>query len=243
MTITLFHFQGSPNCLVAHLAVRRKALDVREVELPIGLHAGILRVLGFPRGYVPAARIDGRRVQGTTAIMRALDGIEPQPPLFPDAASAEAERWGEQVLQAIPRRILTKLVRRAPGCAQSWMPRGPFGKLPNPVFAATSGPVLRVQRWRLSSGGQAELEAALRELGPALDHVQGLLGRGVLNAQAPTAADLQIAAQVRCLLNIADLVAAVEARPGVAEHARTVAPEYPGRVPPVLVPAEKALVT
>jgi glutathione S-transferase len=239
--VTLFYFQGSPNCVVTHLAARRKGIAAREVELPMGVHRGVLRGLGFPRGTVPAARIEGRRVQGSTEIMRALDALTPQPPLFPSSEVEEAARWGEEVLQGIPRRIVSKLVRRAPAHARTWTPSGPVGRLPAPVTTRITTPLLRFQAWRLQSGGQSELEAALRELGPALDRVGTLLGRGTLSSESPTAADLQIAPQVRMMLNLDDLRPAVEARPAVAAYARAVVADFPGHAPAVLTEAERRL--
>jgi glutathione S-transferase len=65
----------------------------------VGAHALGLLARGFHAMTVPALTIDGRRIQGSRAISRALDAIEPRPPLFPSdpdrhRAVAEMERWG-----------------------------------------------------------------------------------------------------------------------------------------------------
>ena len=54
---------------------------------------------------------DGRRVQGSLAIARALEELVPDPSLYPSQPAAratadEAERWGESVLQPVPRRLV-----------------------------------------------------------------------------------------------------------------------------------------
>src|SRR5947209_10213289 len=69
-----------------------------------------LRLAGFRGGTVPALKIDGRRVQGSREIARVLDEEWPDPPLVPAdpaerARVLEAERWGEETLQPIPRRL------------------------------------------------------------------------------------------------------------------------------------------
>ena len=63
-----------------------------------GPHAFIMLGLGFETMGVPAMKVDGRRVQGSRAISRALDEIVPEKPLFPAdpkrrKAVQDAERW------------------------------------------------------------------------------------------------------------------------------------------------------
>jgi glutathione S-transferase len=98
------------------LAVRgmlaRTGLDYRYVELVAGAHPPSLWALGFRGATVPAMKLpDGRRVQGSLAIAAALDELVAVPRLYPSdpAARAEAqaaERWGESVLQPVPRRLI-----------------------------------------------------------------------------------------------------------------------------------------
>ena len=58
-----------------------------------------LRLVGFRGGTVPALKLDGRRVQGSRAIARALEAARPDPPLFPtdrggrDAGPTRSCRW------------------------------------------------------------------------------------------------------------------------------------------------------
>lgn len=75
----------------------------------------LLRLAGFGGFTLPALALDGRKVQGSRRIARVLDEVRPQRPLFPAkperrARVEEAERWGEQVLQPVPRRLFRHLL-------------------------------------------------------------------------------------------------------------------------------------
>ena len=62
-------------------------------------------------GTVPALRLDGQRVKTNREIARFLEGLCPDPPLFPAdgerrRAVEEAERWGDEVFQMAARRVV-----------------------------------------------------------------------------------------------------------------------------------------
>jgi glutathione S-transferase len=59
---------------------------------------------------VPALKLGHRCLQGSREIARVLDEVFPHPPLVPTELGARAEvlraeRWGEEVLQPLPRRL------------------------------------------------------------------------------------------------------------------------------------------
>src|SRR6202042_3415189 len=89
-----------------------KGLSYQYVELLAGGHPPMLWALGFRGATVPAIKLpDGRRVQGSLAIAQALEQVAPSPSLYPSQANAraavsDAERWGERILQPIPRRLI-----------------------------------------------------------------------------------------------------------------------------------------
>jgi hypothetical protein len=89
-----------------------KRLAYRYVELLAGGHPPMLWALGFRGHTVPAIRLpDSRRVQGSLAIAQALEQLAPSPSLYPSPRAArvavsDAERWGEAVLQPVPRRLI-----------------------------------------------------------------------------------------------------------------------------------------
>src|SRR5579859_6299557 len=92
----------------------RAMLDLKGIDydvvnvIPLNQRIHV-RLAGFRGGTVPALKLDGRRIQGSRAIARALDERWPDPPLYPAAPALrarveEAERWGDEQLQPIPRR-------------------------------------------------------------------------------------------------------------------------------------------
>jgi glutathione S-transferase len=215
------------------LMLERKGIDHRIANLQPGLHPIALRFAGFRGGTVPALRIDGRRIQGSLRISRALDRLQPEPALFPAEgreAIEEAEFWGERDFQPVPRRIYRwGLGRRAdlrrglaeisplPGAGLQAIANQPLARL----FAAMIG------------ADDATVERDVSELPRKLDHVDGLIAAGVIGTGEPNAADFQISPTVRVLLSFADLRPLIEGRPAEA-MARRLIPEWPAEVPSFL---------
>ncbi len=236
--VKLYVFPGSNSCLTGRLMLDHKRIDYQLVKLPPGLHAFMMLAMGFESMGVPAIKLDGRRVQGTRSISRALDGLVPDRPLFPaDPVSRkrveDAERWGEE-FQNATRRIFYCLARRD---------RKAFLSV---ILAERARPMrvfLRVGARliiRLAGGAHHATEDACREdvaqLPGRLDQIDGWIEEGRLAGAELNAADFQIAANLSALLSCADLAPFVEGRPAEA-LARRVAPDYGGQVGRVL-PAE-----
>src|SRR5689334_2306087 len=100
MTVKLYALKVSHPSVAAHLMLERKRIDHRVMYIQPGLHPLVVRWAGFAGNTVPALRANGRRIQGSLEISRALEEVEPFPPLFPSDAGArrgveEAEAWGE----------------------------------------------------------------------------------------------------------------------------------------------------
>jgi glutathione S-transferase len=94
----------------ARLMLEHKGIEHKVIDFPPGLQPLAVRLVGFRGRTVPALRIDGRRVQGSRQISSALDDLVPEPPLFPPdpdrrRAVEAAERWGDETLQPVPRRL------------------------------------------------------------------------------------------------------------------------------------------
>src|SRR5688572_27755821 len=85
--------------------LEHKGVDFKRVDLLTSMHRPTLKLMGFPGKTVPAMKADGRKVQGTRAISRCLDELQPDPPLISSDAVEEAERWGDDDLQSVPRRL------------------------------------------------------------------------------------------------------------------------------------------
>jgi glutathione S-transferase len=120
-------------------------------------------------------------VQGSREIAHALDEVYPEPPLFPaDPALRErveeAERWGEEQLQPVPRRIGRYGAVVEPEVLR-WGARA--SHLPAPgLVARMAVPLARYYTRTIEVDGRRATEAGVRadlEALPALlDHVEQL---------------------------------------------------------------------
>jgi glutathione S-transferase len=230
----LYGFTISNPTQTARLMLDRKGIETKNVELLPGLHPLLLWASGFRRGTVPALKLDGRRIEGSMEIARALEAAVPEPPLFPAdpaqrAAVEAAEAWGEAELQVVPRRIARWALARDNG-ARTRIAREM--KIPLPaVAAAINWPVARAMAARVDAD-EAHVRAILAALPATLDRVDGYIADGVIGGEQPNAADFQIAPSVRILVSMVDLVPVVNGRPCEA-HARRFVPKYPD-TPPLL---------
>ena len=221
--------------MTGRLLLEHKGIEYERRDLVPGAHVAIVKMLGFPDMTVPAVRIDGRRVQGTRGLARALDELWPDPPLFPaDAAEREvieeAERFGEQDLQHAARRLFYCAGRRDPANFRSVV-LGGESKL-GPVRRLLVRAGARGILWAATQGHGATDDVcvqAIEDLPGMLDRIDAWIRDGLLGGEVLTAADLQIGANVRLLLLFEDLSPWIEGRPA-AELARRVAPVYPGRI-------------
>src|SRR5947209_12189319 len=143
--LTLYVVPASHPCAAVELALRRKGLAYRRVDLLPMWHV-VHQTFVFGRRTVPGlALAGGEKVVGSRAIMRVLEGLEPEPPLLPrDAAgrakAEAAEAWGEEVLQPLVRRVLWTCFKRAPHALASY---AEGAKLPIPVgVTARSAPLV-----------------------------------------------------------------------------------------------------
>ena len=111
MDAKIYVIPGSHPCRTGLLMLEHKGIPYTRVVFKPGFHAPAVRMLGFPGQTVPAIKIDGRKVQGTRNIARALDELKPDPPLVPADPELrekmeEAERFGEEVLQPAAGRLV-----------------------------------------------------------------------------------------------------------------------------------------
>jgi glutathione S-transferase len=224
--------------MAGRLMLEHKGIPYRRVDLLPAIHKPALRALGFSDTTVPALRLDGRRIQSTLQISRALEALRPDPPLFPAdpaarAAVEEAERWGEAVLQPIPRRLSWWALRRDRSALRSFA-EGARLHVPLGLAVRTAAPIVWAEV-KINDAGDESVRADLAALPALLDRVDAWLAEGVLGRTPPSAADYQIATSVRLLLCADDLRDLLAGRPA-ADHARAVVPDFPGRVGPVLPP-------
>jgi glutathione S-transferase len=216
-----------------------KLLEYRYVELLGGLHPLALFALGFRGPTVPAMKLpDGRRVQGSIAIGRALEELVPARSLYPSqpaarAAAAEAERWGEEVLQPVPRRLIRWGLRHHLQ-QRRWFADAAT-PLPAPsLMAILLTPVVPIFVWQAGAGDE-RVQRDLAELPRMLDEVDRLLEIGVLGGAELGAADFQIGSTVRMLQAMQDVSPLLAGRPAES-FARRVVPDYPDV--PAALPAD-----
>ncbi|MDQ3934851.1 MAG: glutathione S-transferase N-terminal domain-containing protein [Actinomycetota bacterium] len=229
MRVTLYWFELSNPGQAVRLMLERKGIPYETKDLVPGLHRLQVRLAGFPGARVPALKIDGRKVQGSLSISRALEELRPDPPLLPTPAVEEAEAWGEAVLQPVTGRIFHWALGRDPELRE-WLARE-SGVPAARALARITGPVARA--FDRSATDEA-IQRDLAELPGMLDHVDELIAAGTIGTDEPNAADFQIATTVREILSLGDLRALAEGRPA-AELAHRILPEWQDS--PVRLPA------
>ena len=192
---------------------------------------------------VPGLRIAGERLVGSRAIMRRLDELAPSPPLLPPAddpahaAVLEAERWGDEVLQSVPRRIIDVAFIRRPAAMASY---AASAKLPIPQSLMGPALPLTARLMALKNGAREDsARADLQALPGLLDRVDAWIAEGLLGAEHPNAADLQIGSTIRLLATIGDVRPLIEGPPArPAAQLTRYFPPMVGEVPPGVLPAE-----
>lgn len=239
MNATLFVLPGSHPAMAARLMLEAKGIPYRRIDLVPVLSKAILRAAGFEGTTVPALKLDGRKIQGTGAIARAIEEIVPLPPFFPEdperrAAVEAAERWGDEVLQPIPRRIIWNVLTRDGRGGRSYLEGAKLG-VPVAVAAKTSPPIAALSK-RFNGADDEAVRRDLAALPATVAEVDRLLADGVIGTQPLNVADYQIAPSLRLLMTFDDARPYLEGHPA-ADYAMRVVPEYPGYAPAAL-PAE-----
>jgi glutathione S-transferase len=240
MGIKLYGTPPSPPSHAARLMLERKGLEYKMVWLLPGLWPALLRTRGFRGGTVPAMKLDGRRLQSSRAISRALEEAKPEPPLFPAdpeqrLAVEEAERWGDEVLQDVPRRIVRWITAHSQE-ARVMVAREIEFPLPR-VAAFVNIPSAQYLARKVGANDERVVRGAIGQVPEVLEHVDELIAEGVIRGDQLNAADFQIATSVRALLTVQDLKPLWEGRPA-AEHARHILPTFGNDFPVGMLPAE-----
>jgi glutathione S-transferase len=235
MAAKLWVVHNSHPCATVERALQLKGVGYALVELPPPLHAAVQRVV-FGARTVPAIRFDdGEKVQGSRAILRRLEERVPDPPLYGGAGVDEAERWGDEVLQPLVRRVLWPALAAKPEGIVALQQGGRLPPLPAPVVRALAPGIARVE-FRLNGVRPGSLERDLAALPGHLDRIDAWVADGFLGGERANAADLQIGASLWLLHVIEDLRPLLDGRPGM-EMARRWFPRDPGTVPAGALPA------
>jgi glutathione S-transferase len=224
---------GSHACVVVQRALVVKGLEWRVREMLPPTQVVVMR-RRFGGTTVPGIEFsDGEKVQGSIAILKRLDELHPEPPLYPTDSerrrrAAEAEAWGSEVLQMIARRLVFGAARNR------WRSLASFqehAKLRMPASVTTmAAPLVIWGESRIHDINASTIAQAIDELPRAFDTIDQLIADGVLGQDAPIAADLQIAASVRFMLTMEDVRERFGERPA-AQLAYRLVPDYDGYLP------------
>ena len=233
--LVLHALPPSHPCMTAEAALRLKGLAYERIDFAPGEHtAKMAELYGEGNTTVPGLTIDGEPVHGSRTILERLEALEPEPALYPEGtadAVREAERWGDEELQDLGRRL--------PWGALHFRPEalGSFGGA-GPLDPAGTDFAIRFARasWKYHRITAERLAADLAGLPAKLDHVDELAEQGTIGGERPNAADLQIGATLRVLLTVGDLLPLIEGRAG-ERIARACFPDYPGEIPAGAFPA------
>lgn len=232
MAHTLHVINGSHPCAAVLRGCELKGIDVRIAEYMPPMHPVLLKVrVGSTR--VPVLKLSsGEVVPGSRRIMQRLDALQPEPPLYPKdriAAVEEADRWGDEVLQAAARRLLWGAMRGAPGALASFQAGSKLPSLPAPIVRLAAPLILRGEE-QLNQITPEIVRSDAAALPGMLAELQRFHDDGAFGTENPTAADLQIGASIQLLRAIEDLRPIVDASQLARDTARWL-PPAPGSVP------------
>jgi glutathione S-transferase len=236
MKVRLFSIPGSHAATTGQLLFDRKGISYKRTDLLPVVSWVVLKALGFPEVTVPAAKIDGERVQGTRAIARELERRKPEPPLFPRDADQrravdEAERFGDEELQQSIREIFLWSARKDPSGLIGYL-GAPITRMPRRVAAVTVGPIIALDA-RSRGATDDNVRRAVAGFPRMLERIDDWIAEGVLGGESPNAADLQIAPSLRLAMSLDDLRPVIEGRPA-GRLATEIVEHFPGRTPAVL---------
>jgi glutathione S-transferase len=233
--LVLHALAPSHPCMTVAAALRHKGLAYERVDLTPGSHVEEMqRIYGPGRSTVPGLLIDGEPVHGSRAILARLEQLVEDPALYPEPRAEEireAERWGDEQLQDLGRRLPWGALHFRPEAMGTFAGGAPLDG-PGTDFAIS----YVHSSWRYHKITAARLHDDLAGLPDKIAHVDSLADRGVIGGDTPTAADLQIAATLRVLLTVGDLRPLLDGRPA-EEIARRWFPDYAGEVPVGAFPA------
>jgi len=213
-------------------ALRLKGLEYERVELAPGEHPQKMQELyGEGHSTVPGLLIDGEPVHGSRPILARLEQLVAEPTLYPSPEVREAERWGDEELQDLGRRLPWGAMHFRPEAMGTF---GGAGALDGP---GTDFAIAYVRAsWKYHKISAARLHEDLAGLPALLAHVERLADEGVIGGEQANAADLQIGATLRVLLTVGDLQPLLADSAG-ERIARTHFTDYAGQIPAGAFPA------
>lgn len=238
MSVKLYVVEGSHPCATVERALELKGVPYTRVELVELAHMPLQR-MRFGAPTVPGIVFEeGEKVLGSRAIVHRLDERVEDPPLLPPvpdhrARVEELERWGEETLQSVARRICWAAFCHDAGPMPSYA-EGSKWPVPAAVIRRV-GPIIARGAARVHGADDARLLEDLRAVPELVAHVNRAIAEGTIGGQSPNAADLQVAPSIRLMLTFDDLKPMIEGTPA-GELALRLFPDWPGHSPAGTIP-------
>jgi glutathione S-transferase len=236
----LYVIPGSHACRSAILMLEHKRVSYRRVDVVTLLHPVAVRLRGFDAGgetrragarsttairagdllgTVPALACDGERVSTNRQIARFLDDRHPERALFPAdteqrRAVEEAERWANETLQMVARRIALAWAVRDPAESSRRAADGRMGHLlyRRALMRRLIIPQIGRRVFAADPAAERELLAALPAM---LDRIDTWIEDGVLGGAHLNAADFMVAPSLALILYRPDALPLFEGRPAL----------------------------
>lgn len=228
--VTLHALPPSHPCKTVGAALDYKGIEYEWVNLDFGKHnEQITELYGAGNTRVPGLTIGEEKIHGSTNILKRLEELVPENPLYPEGIAEEvreAELWADGDLQDFGRRI--------PWGGLYFRPEM-LGKLNGVEELDPSGTDFAMRfvhsTWKYHNISSVQIAEDLERLPGMIDEIDGMARRGLLDGENPTAADLQIGSSVWVIATISDVKPVIE-----GSAAARVAERYFGEIPE-LVPA------
>lgn len=243
----LHQFITSPYCAKVRLALQYKKLHctVRNLGISLQLRRQLAE-LG-PGGTLPVLQLPGgENVQGSGAILRRLEQMHPDSPLYPDGDVSAAEirvmeSWADESLSFLLRAIAIRTNALELLLSELLQP------LSAPLrFLTRLGLRRRMRQRMLAQGiGRRPLHDLLAELNEHLHSLEVLLAaRGWLAGSRFTAADAAVGGQFSGLGKVAEIAALLSQRPLFSAWLKRIeAADVDAVVTPAVTPAKTPAAT
>ena len=175
--------------------------------------------MGDHLGTVPALAANGDRISTNHRIARFLDERHPDPPLFPAdpeqrSRVEEAERWANDELQMVARRILLPVALRDPSEASQAAGEGRLGHLLYRQEVARRLIIPMIGRLVFNVGSATEQDT-MAGLPAMLDRIDDWIDEGVLGGPQLNAADFMVAPSLALILYRPDVMPLFAGRPAL----------------------------
>ncbi|MBN8868344.1 MAG: glutathione S-transferase [Solirubrobacterales bacterium] len=202
--VTLHALPPSHPCKTVGAALDYKGIEYEWVNLDFGKHnEQIAELYGEGKTRVPGLTVGEERIHGSTNILKRLEELAPENPLYPEGIAEqvrEAELWGDGDLQDFGRRI--------PWGALYFRPEK-LGRMNgiDELDPAGTDFAMKFTRstWKYHNISSVQLAEDLERLPGMVDEIDAMAEQGLLDGEYPTAADFQIGASVWVIATISDV--------------------------------------